>query len=103
MAGNQVRRHPMPPRRPAGVLVIAIFCIFVGSMEILCSGGIASSPLWVYLFEYAENGAGDPAPVISIGDSGYDVADWAFSVVGFLLGPFFLIAGIGLLRMRPWA
>src|SRR5262249_57511566 len=91
--------------RPTAVLVIAILSIMGGSFGFCWNGVFSSAPFTVPALETAFDEQDAQAQLVGpdFGRTWPEVVRWAVSIPFMVLSALSVVAGVGLLGMRPWA
>ena len=101
----------MQPNRPTSVLVIAILHFVLGGLGLACGlMNTASTAITMANPGLAAGGAGNPGANFAVAQNQYldahapywKVITMAFTIVDILISVVMIIAGFGLLQMRPW-
>ena len=90
-------------QRPPAVFTLAVLGLLMGGLG-FCLELLGTS--WPFIdaatggLTFPESGEGQK---LTLGKTWAEVGIWGIAVLGLFLCPLLIVAGIGLLRMRPWA
>ena len=96
----------MPRQRPTSVLVIAIVNFVVAGLGLIYSLCVLALRALLLYFEQVWPDAAEPADMrayLEMRLPGYTVIEFGYAALPLLFAVLMVVAGIGLLIMKPWA